>query len=136
ELANDINDHMPDYVASRLMRALNRHGIAMSRARVLVLGLAYKRNAGDARESPAVALIHRLVADGAEVAVADPHVVEEMAVDAVTRRVELTRDEVERADAVVLVTDHDAFDYAMVQRHATLILDTRHRLDGPDVEQL
>jgi UDP-N-acetyl-D-glucosamine dehydrogenase len=136
ELANDINDHMPDYVASRLMRALNRHGIAMSRAKVLVLGLAYKRNAGDARESPAVALIHRLVADGAEVAVADPHVVEEMAVDAVTRRVALTREEVERADAVVLVTDHDAFDYEMVQKHATLLLDTRHRLDGPDVEHL
>jgi UDP-N-acetyl-D-glucosamine dehydrogenase len=136
ELANDINDHMPDYVASRLMRALNRHGVAMSRARVLVLGLAYKRNAGDARESPAVALIHRLVADGAEVAVADPHVVEEMAVDAVTARVSLTREEVERADAVVLVTDHDAFDYEMVRRHAKLVLDTRHRLDGPDVEQL
>jgi UDP-N-acetyl-D-glucosamine dehydrogenase len=136
ELANDINDHMPDYVASRLMRALNRHGIAMSRATVLVLGLAYKRNAGDARESPAVALIHRLVADGAEVAVADPHVVEDMAVDEVTRRVALSPAEVERADAVVLVTDHDAFDYDMVQRHAKLILDTRHRLDGPDVEQL
>jgi UDP-N-acetyl-D-glucosamine dehydrogenase len=101
-----------------------------------VLGLAYKRNAGDARESPAVALIHRLVADGAEVAVADPHVVEEMAVDEVTRRVALSPEEVERADAVVLVTDHDAFDYDMVQRHAKLILDTRHRLDGPDVEQL
>jgi UDP-N-acetyl-D-glucosamine dehydrogenase len=136
ELANDINDHMPDYVASRLMRALNRHGIAMSRAQVLVLGLAYKRNAGDARESPAVALIHRLVADGAEVAVADPHVVEEMAVDKVTRRVALTREEIERADAVVVVTDHDAFDYELVQKHAKLVLDTRHRLDGPDVEQL
>jgi UDP-N-acetyl-D-glucosamine dehydrogenase len=136
ELANDINDHMPDYVASRLMRALNRHGIAMSRAQVLVLGLAYKRNAGDARESPSVALIHRLVADGAEVAVADPHVVEDMPVDAITRRVELSREEIERADAVVLVTDHDAFDYDLVQRHAKLVLDTRHRLDGPDVEQL
>ena len=54
ELANDINDHMPDYVASRLMRALNKQGVALSRATVLVLGLAYKRNAGDARESPAV----------------------------------------------------------------------------------
>jgi UDP-N-acetyl-D-glucosamine dehydrogenase len=59
-----------------------------------------------------------------------------MAVDEVTRRVSLTREEVERADAVVLVTDHDAFDYEMVQRHARLILDTRHRLAGPDVEQL
>jgi UDP-N-acetyl-D-glucosamine dehydrogenase len=136
ELANDINDHMPDYVASRLMRALNKQGIAVSRANVLVLGLAYKRNAGDARESPAVALIHRLLADGAQVAVADPHVVEQMPTDALTRRVELTRAEIERADAVVLVTDHDAFDYELVTEHARLVLDTRHRLDGPRVEQL
>jgi UDP-N-acetyl-D-glucosamine dehydrogenase len=136
ELANDINDHMPDYVASRLMRALNKQGIAVSRAKVLVLGLAYKRNAGDARESPSVALIHRLLADGAEVAVADPHVVEEMPTDGLTRRVELNRQELERADAVVLVTDHDAFDYELVTEHARLVLDTRHRLDGPRVEQL
>jgi UDP-N-acetyl-D-glucosamine dehydrogenase len=136
ELANDINDHMPDYVASRLMRALNRQGVALSRARVLVLGLAYKRNAGDARESPAVALIHRLLADGAEVSVADPHVVERMPTDALTRRVELSKRELERADAVVLVTDHDAFDYGLVTAHAALVLDTRHRLDGPNVDQL
>ena len=136
ELANDINDHMPDYVASRLMRALNRQGVALSRAKVLVLGLAYKRNAGDARESPAVALIHRLLADGAEVSVADPHVVERMPTDALTRRVELSKRELERANAVVLVTDHDAFDYDLVTAHAALVLDTRHRLDGPHVEQL
>ena len=136
ELANDINDHMPDYVASRLMRALNRQGVALSRAKVLVLGLAYKRNAGDARESPAVALIHRLLADGAEVSVADPHVVERMPTDALTRRVALTEQELKRADAVVLVTDHDAFDYDLVTAQAALVLDTRHRLDGPNVEQL
>ena len=136
ELANDINDHMPDYVASRLMRALNRRGVALSRATVLVLGLAYKRNAGDARESPAVALIHRLLADGAEVAVADPHVVERMPTDALTRRVELSAQELKRADAVVLVTDHDAFDYDLVTEHAALVLDTRHRLEGPNVEHL
>ena len=136
ELANDINDHMPDYVASRLMRALNKQGVALSRARVLVLGLAYKRNAGDARESPAVALIHRLIADGAEVAVADPHVVERMPTDLLTRRVALTEQELKRADAVVLVTDHDSFDYDLVTAHAALVLDTRHRLDGPNVDQL
>ena len=59
ELANDINDHMPDYVVSRVVRALNKQGRAMSRARVLVLGLAYKRNSSDARESPAVALVEQ-----------------------------------------------------------------------------
>src|SRR4029450_4118086 len=98
---------------------------------VLVLGLAYKRNAGDARESPSVALIHRLLADGAEGAVADPQGVEEVPTDRLTRRVELTEAELERADAVVLVTDHDAFDYELVTKHARLVLDTRHRLGGP-----
>jgi UDP-N-acetyl-D-glucosamine dehydrogenase len=63
-------------------------------------------------------------------------VVEEMPTDRLTRRVELTEAELERADAVVLVTDHDAFDYELVTKHARLVLDTRHRLDGPRVEQL
>ncbi len=114
ELANDINDHMPNYVVSRIARGLNRQGRALSRARVLVLGLAYKRNSGDARESPAVALVEQLVGEGAEVAVADPHVVEDVLGDAPVRRVPLTRRELERADVVVLVTDHDAFDYDLI----------------------
>ena len=137
ELANDINDHMPDYVVSRLVRALNQQGRALSRARVLVLGLAYKRNSSDARESPAVALVERLVRGGADVAVADPHVVEDVAGQpggppgAAEPRTRSTR-----ADAVVLVTDHDAFDYDLVTRHARYVLDTRHRLEGSHVEHL
>ncbi len=134
ELANDVNDHMPDYVATRLVRGLNRRGLALSRARVLVLGLAYKRNTGDARESPAQTLIARLMAGGATVAVVDPHVVEDVPCPA--RRTALTRAEIEEADAVVLVTDHDALDYALVTGHASYVLDTRHRLEGPRVEHL
>lgn len=136
ELANDINDHMPDYVLSRLMHGLNRQGIALSRARVLVLGLAYKKNSGDAREAPAVALIDLLVREGAAVAVADPHVVEELPLPAAVRRVALDTPEVVAADAVVLVTDHDAFDYEMVTQRAGYVLDTRHRVRGPRVEHL
>jgi UDP-N-acetyl-D-glucosamine dehydrogenase len=136
ELANDVNDHMPDYVSARLVRGLNARGLALSRATVLVLGLAYKRNSGDARESPAVALIDRLVHGGAQVAVADPHVVEDIALDPLVRRVDPTPEEIARADAVVLVTDHDAFDYATVAAHARYVLDTRHRLEGEHVEHL
>ncbi len=135
ELANDINDHMPDYVVSRVVRALNRQGRALSRARVLVLGLAYKRNSSDARESPALALIERLLLAGAEVAAADPHVVEEVEGSAL-RRIVLDRAEIERADVVILVTDHDAFDLDLVNTHAKYVLDTRHRLDGDHVEHL
>jgi UDP-N-acetyl-D-glucosamine dehydrogenase len=136
ELANDINDHMPDYVVTRVMRALNRNGVALSRARVLVLGLAYKRNSSDARESPAVTVIQRLVSEGADVAVADPHVVEDVLSDLPVRRVTLEVAEVAGADAVVLVTDHDAFDFDLVVRQAKYVLDTRHRLEGDHVEHL
>jgi UDP-N-acetyl-D-glucosamine dehydrogenase len=115
---------------------LNRHGLALSRARVLVLGLAYKRNSSDARESPAAALINVLLAEGADVSVADPHVVEQHLLDSNVRRVKLSRPELKRADVVVLVTDHDAFDYDLVTAHATCVLDTRHRIEGPHVEQL
>jgi UDP-N-acetyl-D-glucosamine dehydrogenase len=136
ELANDVNDHMPDYVTTRLVAALNDRGLALSRARVLVLGLAYKRNSGDARESPAVALVDRLVRGGADVSVADPHVVEDAPLDPAARRVLLGPAEIARADAVVLVTDHDVFDYAEITAHARFVLDTRHRLEGPHVEHL
>jgi UDP-N-acetyl-D-glucosamine dehydrogenase len=136
ELANDINDHMPDYIASRVVHALNRQGLALSRSRVLVLGLAYKRNSSDARESPAASLIDFLVREGADVSVADPHVVEQNLISPDVRRVELCRSELERAHVVVLVTDHDAFDYELVAAHAACVLDTRHRMDGSHVEQL
>ena len=74
ELANDVNDHMPDYVVRRLVLALNRQQQAVNGSRILLLGLAYKRNTGDARESPAVVVAERLLALGAEVRAADPHV--------------------------------------------------------------
>ena len=136
ELANDVNDHMPDYVVRRLTVALNRRRLAVNGSRVLLLGLAYKRNTSDARESPAMAVAERLAALGAEVRAVDPHVLEEQ----VGRRaplVELTVAELEAADAVVLLTDHDAFDLGAVAAHARFVLDTRHRLaPAPTVEFL
>src|ERR671919_2757816 len=75
ELANDINDHMPDYVVRRVTEALNRRRQPVNGSRILLLGLAYKRNTGDDRESPAVVVAERLLGLGAEVRVADPHVV-------------------------------------------------------------
>jgi UDP-N-acetyl-D-glucosamine dehydrogenase len=135
ELANDINDHMPDYVVRRLMLALNRKQRALKGSRILLLGLAYKRNSGDARESPALTVAYRLLGLGAEVRAADPHVVEEH-VDPRIIRVDLSPDELARADAVVLLTDHDQFDLDAVRRHARSVLDTRHRIEGRYVEHL
>jgi UDP-N-acetyl-D-glucosamine dehydrogenase len=133
ELANDVNEHMPDYVVRRLMLALNRAGRALNGSRVLLLGLAYKRNTGDAREAPGTTIARSLVALGADVRVADPHVVGDTSAFTF---VDVTPDEVRAADAVVLVTDHDSFDYELISEHARFILDTRNRLDGPSVERL
>jgi UDP-N-acetyl-D-glucosamine dehydrogenase len=135
ELANDINDHMPEYVTRRLAEALNRRRRAVNGARILLLGLAYKKNSGDCRESPALEIAARLTAAGAEVRAADPHVVEELSLPGVTR-VTATEAEVAAADVVMLVTDHDSFDREMVRSRARFVFDTRRQIHGPNVEAL
>jgi UDP-N-acetyl-D-glucosamine dehydrogenase len=135
ELANDINEHMPDYVLRRLVLAFNRRGLAVSGRRVLVLGMAYKKNTGDARESPSLEVLHQLVAMGADVAVSDPHV-EDRFVPSAVERVDCTVEEIDAADAVVLLVDHDAFDYDAIAR-ANYVFDCRHRVAaGPNIEFL
>lgn len=133
ELANDVNDHMPDYVVRRLMLSFNRRGLAVKGARVLLVGVAYKKNTGDARESPGPVIAQLLGELGADVKVADPHVDDDVVPYPV---VELTADELDSADGVVIVTDHDAFDYAAIAAHARYVLDTRNRLTGANVERL
>jgi UDP-N-acetyl-D-glucosamine dehydrogenase len=133
ELANDINAGMPDYVVSRLTLALNREKLSVNGSRVLILGLAYKRNTGDVRESPGMVIAQSLSGLGADVRVADPYVPAE---STPLHLVELSADEVQRADAVIVVTDHDDFDYDMVRERARYVLDTRNRITGPQVELL
>lgn len=135
EIANDINDQMPDYVVRRVVLGLNKRTKVVNEARVLVLGLAYKRNSNDARETPAIAVIEELVRLGAEVRVHDNHVGAHP-IDSIVPRIELTVDEISRADVVVLITDHDDVDYDLVARHARYLLDTRNRLAGVNVESL
>jgi UDP-N-acetyl-D-glucosamine dehydrogenase len=134
ELANDVNDHMPDYVVRRLMFALNRKRLAMNGARVLVLGVAYKKNTSDARESPAVRVSELLAALGCEVRIADSHV----ATDKLSQytRVEITEAELRAADATVLLVDHDDFDLPFIASNANYLLDTRNCIDDPQVEHL
>jgi UDP-N-acetyl-D-glucosamine dehydrogenase len=135
ELANDINEAMPDYVVHRLMLAFNRTAQAVRGCRVLLLGVAYKPNTSDARESPSLVLADRLLTLGAEVHATDPHVTEGQ-LDPRIQLVELCEEEVAAADAAVLLTDHDAFDYSLVLAHARYVLDTRGRLVGDQVEHL
>nr|WP_221378102.1 nucleotide sugar dehydrogenase [Actinoplanes polyasparticus] len=135
ELANDINNHMPDYVVRRLVAALNERRKPVNGSTILLLGLAYKKNSGDARESPARRVASLLLDMGADVRAADPHVVEDAQVDRRVTRVALTAQQVADADAVVLLADHDLFDLSLVE-DAVYVLDTRHRLTGPNVETM
>jgi UDP-N-acetyl-D-glucosamine dehydrogenase len=135
ELANDVNEHMPHYVVERVRAALNRQGVATSRSRLLLLGMSYKRNTNDTRESPARTVAKLLVADGADVRAVDEYATLD-AFGGGVLRAELTVDEVRAADLVIVLTDHDDVDYAMVVREARVVLDTRHRLEGSHVEHL
>ena len=135
ELANDVNDHMPDYVVRRLVVALNDRGLAMRGRRILLLGLAYKKNTADARESPSMPIARQLLALGAEVRGADPHVVE-LGVDPRVIRVKLSEDEIAAADAVVVLVDHEDFDLELVNDAARYVLDTRNCMVGANVDRL
>jgi UDP-N-acetyl-D-glucosamine dehydrogenase len=136
ELANEINNHMPDYVVRRLLLALNERGRAVKGARILLLGLAYKKNTGDARESPAIRIAELLLEMGAQVRAADPLVTEPTVIGPGVARVDATPGEVAAADIVVLLTEHDAFPFAEIGRHARHVLDCRRVLSGPNVETL
>jgi len=136
ELANDINDHMPDYVVQRLLLLFNADGLSLRGRRILVLGLAYKRNTGDARESPSRPICEKLVALGAVVRAVDPHIRAEQ-VPAGVDTAELTAEELEAAEAVVVLVDHDRFDPDLVRRHSRRILDTRNWLGpGEQIDRL
>jgi UDP-N-acetyl-D-glucosamine dehydrogenase len=137
ELANDVNDHMPDYVVRRVAAALNDRKQAVNGSKVLLLGLAYKRNSGDSREAPALVVATRLLDLGADVRAADPHVVLDSHLDARIRRVEATPEEARDADAVVLLTDHDAFDLVALAEASTYFFDARNSAPSlPHVDRL
>ena len=126
ELAGEVNREMPAYVTERLAEALAAHDKDLRGARILVLGLAYKADVSDVRESPALDLVDRLLLRGAHVEAADPHVASATtAGGAQLTPVPLTAERLSAADAVLVVTDHTAFDYRAIADHARLIVDTR-----------
>jgi UDP-N-acetyl-D-glucosamine dehydrogenase len=135
ELAGEVNVAMPRYVVGKLQGALNDRGKAVKGAKVLLLGLAYKKDVADPRESPAFEILDQLLHLGAEVSYHDPHVPEAPPMRTwpdlpAMRSVELTADVVAAQDAVVVVTDHLGVDYAMVAERAALVVDTRGVLRG------
>jgi len=130
ELAGEVNVQMPHYVLEKLQLALNERGKALKGSRILVLGLAYKKDIDDARESPAFEILELLLRRGAEVSYHDPHVAKAPRTRA---RPELPPMEsqpltvalLQSHDAALVVTDHSAVDYEMVVRHSPLVVDTR-----------
>ena len=139
ELAGKVNEHMPHYCVDRVARLLNDEAKAVKGSRVLVLGVAYKNDIGDMRESPALPVIEQLRERGADVAYHDAHAPEVPELDLAS--VELTPAEVERADLVLIATSHGDVDYAMVVDRACVVLDLRNALGkrglgGPNVQRL
>jgi UDP-N-acetyl-D-glucosamine dehydrogenase len=132
QLAGEINGHMPEYVVSKVTATLNDQRKAVNGSRVLVLGVAYKRDVDDVRESPALDVMKLLLEKGGEVAYSDPHV-PFLAADAwhgphALRSVDLNRQALAGFDAVVITTDHSAFDYDLILEHSRGVVDTRNAL--------
>jgi len=138
DLAGYINGQMPHFVADKVQNALNDHGLPVKGSRVHVLGVAYKKDIDDVRESPALDIMHLLMRRGATVTYSDPHVpvLQSDHLNLVSREI---ADAVPPADCVVIITDHSAFDYDYVARAARLVVDTRNALkgkSGPNIVRL
>src|SRR5438552_1002519 len=129
ELAGYINGSMPHFVVDKIQNALNDHSKPLKGSRVHVLGVAYKRDIDDVRESPALDIIHLLGKRGAIVSYSDPYVAKLRADGVVPEMAAVDATEGSaKADCVVIVTDHKKFDYCAIVKQATLIVDTRNAL--------
>ncbi len=129
ELSGEINTAMPEYVVNRVADALNDVKKPVKGSKILVLGLAYKKDVDDIRESPAVALIELLQARGAAVDYNDPHVPgthKQREHDLGLRSKKLSASMLRSYDCVLIATDHSAYDFPWIVKHAKLIVDTRN----------
>jgi UDP-N-acetyl-D-glucosamine dehydrogenase len=130
ELAGQINSSMPGYVVSKVNQALNASRKPIKGSKVLILGVAYKANVSDTRESPAVDVMRELMARGARVSFSDPHV-DRIRVDRRTlKSVRLSPAGLRSYDCAVVVADHAAFDYGMIVKGSRAVVDTRNALRG------
>jgi len=126
ELAGEINSEMPNYVVDKVQDALNDRGKPVRGSRILILGMAYKRDIDDVRESPSLDVMRLLVRKGAEVMFHDPYVSEVRDESEVYASVQLSDPLLRSCDCVVIATDHQVIDYEQIVRHAPLVVDTRN----------
>jgi UDP-N-acetyl-D-glucosamine dehydrogenase len=136
DLAGQVNNQMPAYVVNLIGDALNNNHRCLRGSRILILGVAYKKEISDVRESPALEVIHLLINKGANVSYSDPYVPTMKAGETSLRSLELTQENLQSADCVVILTDHRAFDYKLVVELAGSIVDTRNALSGIDSEKI
>ncbi|MDM5228380.1 nucleotide sugar dehydrogenase [Cytobacillus sp. NJ13] len=128
ELAGEINNSMPEFVVNRAMHLLNEDGKALRGAKVTLLGVAYKKDIEDVRESPVLKIIELLDAQGADYKVVDPYVKSFKSCNTRVETVELTKELLNESDLVLLTTDHSDFDYEMIARESKSIFDTRNAM--------
>jgi UDP-N-acetyl-D-glucosamine dehydrogenase len=133
ELSGELNQKMPEYVVQKLNNALNRRNKSINDSKILILGIAYKKNVDDMRESPSVEIMELLKYKGAKINYSDPHVLSfpkmrNHSFD--LSSVELTPEILKSYDAVILATDHDKFDYDLILNNAQIIIDTRGQYRG------
>ncbi len=133
ELAGEINTAMPYYVIEKIIHALNQRGKSIKASKVLVLGMAYKKDIDDTRESPSLKLMELLMQHGAEVDYNDPYVQQMKKMrkyDFKKNSVPLTQETLKQYDCVVISTDHSSYDYQFIIDHALLVVDTRNAIQG------
>jgi UDP-N-acetyl-D-glucosamine dehydrogenase len=130
EIAGEINDSMPDFVVQRCTEILNEHGKALKGSNILVLGVAYKKDIDDYRESPVLPILTKLTKAGANWTVVDPHVKEFKWNGKLVKTKNLHEVNIEEADLVLITTNHSAFDYKTIYEQSNLLLDTRNALKG------
>ncbi|MFD1685874.1 nucleotide sugar dehydrogenase [Halobellus litoreus] len=139
DLADQVNREMPKHVVQRVMELLNEEGLAVSRSSVLIVGVAYKPNVSDVRESPAYDVIGLLEDRGADIEYHDPHVPEFEVEGHAYESIELSEERLQAADCVLVLTDHSAIDFERVVEQSSLVFDTRNatsRFDFGSVVQL
>ena len=129
-LASEVNQKMPGLVVDKVADGLNHHGRAVKGSRILALGVAYKKDVSDMRESPALSVIHQLVERGAAVSYHDPFVPEMVTEDGAMASVELSEETLRLADCVVILTDHTEYDIGWVVENSRLVVDTRNTTRG------
>lgn len=128
ELAGEINNSMPEYVITRSMQILNESGKALRGAKVAILGVAYKKDIDDVRESPVLKIVEQLEHQGANYTVVDPYVASFRSCDKKVETVPMSKELLNEADLVLITTDHSDFDYQMIAQESQVIFDTRNAL--------